>query len=128
MTFMRAMLAVVVTLFIQHAAAGVLVDTKWLAANLQSPDVLILDASPMHPKGHIPGAVSVNLFAVATFGVRDVTLADVERTYQKLGLDTGKQVVIYDEGGSWFAPRLFFSLSYYGFPVEKLAILDGGLA
>jgi len=128
MTFMRAMLAVVVTLFVQCAAAGALVDAKWLAANLQSPDVLILDASPMHPKGHIPGAVPVNLFAVATFGVRDVTLAQVEQSFQKLGLDTGKRVVIYDEGGSWFAPRLFFSLTYYCFPVEKLAILDGGLA
>jgi thiosulfate/3-mercaptopyruvate sulfurtransferase len=128
MKTVRAVFAVAVTLFMQAALAGALVDTKWLAANRESPDVLILDASPMHAKGHIPGAVPVNLFAVATFGVRDVTLAQVEQTYQKLGVDPGKRIVIYDEGGSWFAPRLFFSLSYYGFPVERLAILDGGLA
>jgi len=133
MNFMRSCLAVVVTLFTFNAAAADagranLVDTAWLKANLASPDVLLLDASPMHAKGHIPGAVPVNLFAVATFGVRDVTLQDVERAYQALGIDPRKKVVIYDEGGSWFAPRLFFSLSYYGFPVDKLAVLDGGLA
>jgi 3-mercaptopyruvate sulfurtransferase SseA len=128
MKLMRALLAVVLTLSVQIAAATALVDGKWLAANLQSPDVLVLDASPAHAKGHIPGAVPVNVFAVATFGVRDVTLAQVEQSYQKLGLDPAKRVVIYDEGGSWFAPRLFFSLTYYGFPAEKLAILDGGLA
>jgi thiosulfate/3-mercaptopyruvate sulfurtransferase len=128
MKTIRAVFAVAVTLFMHVALAGALVDAKWLAANRESPDVLILDASPMHAKGHIPGAVPVNLFAVATFGVRDVTLAQVEQTLQKLGVDPGKRIVIYDEGGSWFAPRLFFSLSYYGFPVERLAILDGGLA
>ncbi len=133
MNLMRAFLVVFATLFAFDTAAADagranLVDTAWLKANLESPDILVLDASPMHAKGHIAGAVPVNLFAVATFGVRDVTLQDVERAYQALGLDPRKRVVIYDEGGSWFAPRLFFSLTYYGFPVEKLAILDGGLA
>jgi 3-mercaptopyruvate sulfurtransferase SseA len=130
---MRAFLVVFATLFAFDAAAADagranLVDTRWLAANLQSPDILVLDASPAYAKGHIPGAVSVNIMQVATFGVRDVTFQDVERMYQALGIDTARRVVIYDQGGSWFAPRLFFSLTYYGFPADKVAILDGGMA
>ena len=130
---MRAFLVVFASLFAFVAAAADsgranLVDTRWLAANLQSPDILVLDASPAYAKGHIPGAVSVNVMQVATFGVRDVTFQDVERMYQGLGIDPARRVVIYDQGGSWFAPRLFFSLTYYGFPADQVAILDGGMA
>jgi len=34
----------------------------------------------------------------------------------------------YDQGGTWFATRIFFQLHYHGFPIENLAILDGGMA
>ena len=131
MNLMRAVLGSAVLLLSQYAAAaGNLVDGKWLAANLQSPDVLVLDAQPrpMHAKAHVPGAVPVDVFAIATFGVRDTPLAESERFYQKLGIDSRRKVVIYDQGGTWFAPRIFFQLAYHGFPTDKLAILDGGMA
>jgi len=109
---------------------GNLVSAKWLQENLQRPDLLVLDASPrpMYAKAHVAGAVNVDVFAVATYGVRDVAQADIERVYQALGIDAGKKVVIYDQGGTWFASRLFFQLHYHGFPVKNLFILDGGLA
>jgi thiosulfate/3-mercaptopyruvate sulfurtransferase len=109
---------------------GNLVDARWLAKNLESPDLLILDASPrpMHAKNHIPGAVSVEVFAVATYGLREVQVQEIERMYQTLGLDTRKKVVLYDQGATWFAPRLFFSLEYHGFPTKNLYILDGGFS
>jgi 3-mercaptopyruvate sulfurtransferase SseA len=52
----------------------------------------------------------------------------MERMYQAVGIDPARKIVIYDQGGSWFAPRLFYQLAYHGFPVERLSILDGGMA
>ena len=112
------------------ARDGALVDTAWLKERLAAGEVLVLDAQPrpMHAKGHIPGAVPVDVFSIASFGVRDTPIPEMERIYQALGIDASKTIVIYDQGGTWFAPRVFFQLQYHGFPTEKLAILDGGMA
>ena len=71
------------------AAAANLVDAHWLAKNLESPEVLLLDASPrpLYAKGHIAGAVPVDAMALASFGVRDVPVALIDRMYQSLGID-----------------------------------------
>ena len=114
------------------ASSGALVDSAWLKKNLESPDVLVLDTSPrpLHARAHIPGAVPVDvmMFMLASFSGRDVQVNEMERLYQAVGVDGTKRIVIYDQGGTWFAPRLFFQLAYHGFPVDKLSILDGGLA
>jgi 3-mercaptopyruvate sulfurtransferase SseA len=130
MNSMRAFLAVLASFLAFAASAGNLVDAQWLVKNLESPDVLVLDASPrpMHAKAHIPGAIPVNVFAIASFGIRDTPIEQMERVYQSLGIDPGKRVVIYDQGGTWFGTRVFFQLHYHGFPLENLAILDGGMA
>jgi 3-mercaptopyruvate sulfurtransferase SseA len=129
MKLMRLAFALAI-LSILPASAANLVDARWLSKNLESPELLVLDASPrpMHVKGHIPGAVPVEVFALASFGVRDASPPDIERMYQALGIDPGRRVVIYDQGGTWFATRVFFQLHYHGFPLERLAILDGGMA
>src|SRR4051794_1444590 len=72
------------------ADGGRLVDGQWLEKNLESPEVLILDASPrpMHARGHIPGAVPVDVmsFMLASFSGRDVTVQELERMYQGVGI------------------------------------------
>lgn len=131
MRYLRAFALLLASLaFAASAAAANLVDVHVLAKSLDSPGVLVLDASPrpLHAKAHIPGAIPVDVFAIASFGVRDVPVDHMERTYQALGIDPGKRLVIYDQGGTWFATRLFFQLHYHGFPLENLAILDGGMA
>lgn len=127
---MTRLIAALLFLVSHAAAASNLVDVKWLEKNLSNPDVVLLDASPppLHAKQHIPGAIPVDVFTLASFGVRDVPLADIERTYQAMGVSPGKKLVLYDQGATWFATRLFFSLSYHGFPTKDLYILDGGLA
>ena len=132
----RFLLAVVSCLLfaqISWAAQGVtsnLVDAKWLEANLRNPDVLILDASPppIYKAKHIPGAVGVDTIALLSYGIRETPLADIERIYQAMGISPGKKIVMYDQGGTWLAPRLFFSLEYHGFPAKDLYLLDGGLS
>ena len=112
------------------AADGIesnLVNVKWLEKNLRNADVLILDASPtqIYTEKHIPGAVSVDLYS--WYGLHEMPITDMEKLYQTWGISSGKTIVMYDQGGTMAATRLFFSLYYHGFPAKDLLILDGGL-
>jgi len=88
--------------------------------------VVILDASPAqaYAAKHIPGAFNYDIFI---YGAKELPLTEIEKRYQSWGISPGKKIVIYDQGGSFLATRLFFSLEYYGFPTKNLFILDGGL-
>ncbi len=112
------------------AADGItrhLVTVEWLEQHLRDPNVLVLDASlaQAHAAQHIPGAVNVDAFV---YGGKEVPLAQSERLYQSWGVSPELTLVLYDQGGSYMATRLFFSLYYHGFPPKNLVILDGGLA
>jgi 3-mercaptopyruvate sulfurtransferase SseA len=106
---------------------GNLVTTKWLEDNLKNPDVIILDASPsqVYTAKHIPGAVSVDIYS--WYGLRELPVAEMDKIYQAWGVSKGKKIVMYDQGGTILATRLFYSLYYHGFPAKDLLILDGGL-
>src|SRR5258708_5466371 len=107
---------------------GHLASVQWLEKNLGRDDVLLIDASPPQmysAKGHIPGAVSVDVFS---FGGRPLSPAEMERLIQSWGVSAGKKIVLYDQGATYFATSLFFDLYYYGFPAKDLVVLDGGLA
>jgi len=107
---------------------GNLVDVHWLEKNLKNPDVVILDASPQkYAEGHIPGALSVNIYDLFAYGFGNMSDAKVEQLFQSWGISPEKKIVLYDSGGDILATRLFFDLDYHGFPVDKLFILDGGL-
>jgi 3-mercaptopyruvate sulfurtransferase SseA len=110
-----------------NGPAGNLVDADWLSKHLGHPDVLVLDASPapLYAAKHIPGAVSVDFM---TYGFPERPLAETEQRYQAWGVSPGKRIVMYDQGGTFMATRLLFSLYHHGFPAEDLLILDGGLA
>ncbi len=105
---------------------GRLVGAQWLAAKLASAELLLLDASmpPQYAAGHIPGAVSAP--ALATAG-RDIPPAAMERIIRGWGVSPGRKIVVYDEGGTWMATRLFHDLHYHGVPLDDLYLLDGGL-
>ena len=104
-----------------------LVGVAWLAQNLNTDEVLVLDASPaqVYAAKHIAGAINVDLFS---FGVQDVPIAEMERRLQSWGVSAGRKIVIYDQGGTFMATRLFFDLYYLGFAADGLFLLDGGLA
>ena len=106
---------------------GNLVDVKWLQAHLNDADVLVLDASPaqIHAAKHIPGAVGVDFLI---YGFPEKPVAVMEQRYQSWGISPGKKIVMYDQGGTYLATRLFFSLYHHGFPAKDLFVLDGGLS
>lgn len=113
------LVAIASSLFLVHPALaaeggnGQLVSVQWLEKNLQRDDVLLLDASPAQvhsAKGHIPGAVNVDVFS---FGGRENLAAEMERRIQSWGVSAGKKIVLYDQGGTYLATSLFFDLYYH---------------
>lgn len=106
---------------------GNLVSYSWLENNLNDPDLILLDASPRHVfnEKHIEGAIGANSYF--WFGVNEISNDELENIFRNWGISSDKKIVIYDEGGSIMATRLFYSLYYYGFPADNLFILDGGL-
>ncbi len=115
------------SLMAQEGINGNLVTISWLEKNLRNPDVLILDASPaqIYTAKHIPGAINYDIF---TYGVQELPVTEIEKRFQSWGISPGKKIVTYDQGGTYMATRLFFSLEYYGFPRTDLFVLDGGLS
>lgn len=124
--FVGVSILLVQPLIAQEGIKGNLVSVNWLEKNLKNADVLILDASPsqIYTAKHIPGAISYDIF---TYGVQEMPVTEIEKRYQSWGISPGKKIVMYDQGGTFMATRLLFSLYYYGFPAKDLLILDGGL-
>lgn len=120
-------LLLVKTLSAQEGINGNLVSVSWLEKNLKNTNVLIIDASPgqVYKLKHVPGAISYDIF---TYGVQELPVDEIEKRYQTWGISPGKKIVMYDQGGTFMATRLLFSLYYYGFPAKDLFIVDGGLS
>ncbi len=104
---------------------GPLVTAAWLQRNLA--DTIVLDASftSQHRAGHIPGAISADLYR---YGVATPTRAVMEQRLRSWGINPGRKIVVYDQGGDMMAPRLYFDLHYHGVPAADVFMLDGGLA
>jgi thiosulfate/3-mercaptopyruvate sulfurtransferase len=80
---------------------------------------------------HIPGAVYADLNKdlsgpPVTDNGRHPMLPPEQLThlFSRLGIDSGKQVVVYDDAGGGIASRLWWMLRYMGH--ENTAVLDGG--
>lgn len=126
---------------------GPLVDDTWLAAHLDDPRLVVLDATALLPSPredgdyrsasgreawagrHLPGSRHADLtgdlsdhdapyhFAVPSPEALAAALA-------RLGVGEGGEVVSYDSGGGIWAARLWWMLRAIGVPA---AVLDGGL-
>ncbi|WP_321446426.1 3-mercaptopyruvate sulfurtransferase [uncultured Cohaesibacter sp.] len=117
-----------------------LVDTEWLEAHLDSPDVVILDGSWYLPQlerdpkaefkqAHIPGAMFFDIDEIADLStdlphmLPSAELFSAELS--KMGISDGQTVVVYDGLGLSSAPRLWWTFRIMG--VKDVYILDGGL-
>ncbi|WP_374436557.1 sulfurtransferase [Inhella sp.] len=128
---LRAALAILFLLLLRPALAlelpGPLVSVEWLQQQLGREDLRLLDASlpPQHAAGHVPGAVSVNLYGYAIHERSPAQMVELLRSW---GLNPGQRIVVMDQGGDSMAPRVYYDLLRLGVPQQQLAILDGGLA
>ncbi len=79
----------------------------------------------LHRKQHMPAAIHSDLFA---FGPKDLPLTEFEERLRSWGVGAGQQVVVYDEGGTDMATRLFWDQVHHGSSAESLLILNGGMS
>jgi thiosulfate/3-mercaptopyruvate sulfurtransferase len=123
--------------------AGPLVSAEWLAARLDEPRLRILHVGldrAIYDRIHLPGAVFVDLHVdLAKPGLRPETGA-VQRQYlvpsreeaseslSAWGVGPGSRLVFYDDvGQNRQAIRGYWLMRLYGFPPDRVHLLDGGL-
>lgn len=118
-----------------------LVSTQWLAGQIGSPDLVVLDASRHLPatgrdgraeflESHIPGARFFDLGSlidetspVPSAFPRPEQFASV---LAAAGISPGDRIVFYDNSAVKTSARAWFMCRAFG--LDNVAILDGGLA
>jgi thiosulfate/3-mercaptopyruvate sulfurtransferase len=117
---------------------GPIVTPEWLHEHLDDANLRIVDfrwyllggkGREAYERGHIPGAVFVDLEAVSGTegGGRHPlpTGEQFEKEMQEAGISAATRVVAYDDAGGSVASRLWFLLRWFGH--EAQAVLDGGV-
>ncbi|MEW5841174.1 rhodanese-like domain-containing protein [Nitrososphaera sp.] len=100
----------------------VTVDSKWLAANLDNPGVVILDTRGSMPYrfGHIKNALPFGIEMVVTIAQNGANLVidgqTAEKVFGSYGIDSSKKVVVYGEPDDPTPARVAWSLLYHGHP------------
>ena len=110
-------------------AKDVLVSTDWVAQNLQTPGVRLIEVDEdilLYDTGHIPGAVKLDWQNDLWHPVqRDFITADeVSALLGRLGIKPGDQIILYGDKSNWWASYAYWFLSYSG--VQGLKLMNGG--
>ncbi|MCC5941028.1 MAG: sulfurtransferase [Balneolaceae bacterium] len=107
-----------------------LLQAAELPALLATEDVFLIDARAEVSDSIIPG--SVHFPAISELTDPDHPVASFligpevfQEKMRSIGLNNNDRVVIYDEGNSLAAARLFYALDYYGF--SNTSLLNGGI-
>lgn len=117
-----------------------LTETDELAADLDAPDLVIIDAS-WHVPGegkntraeyleeHIPGAIFFDIDEIAdTKSKLPHMLPPPEKfssRMRSMGIGDGSRIVVYDSAGIFSAARVWWTFRVMG--VEDVTVLNGGL-
>src|SRR5918911_5325404 len=125
-----------------------LVETDWLAAHLDMPELRILDctvhigfdpyAEPCYTvasgrddfeRGHIPGAQFVDVLTELSDPANPVPLmapgaAEFAAVIARLGIGNRSRVVLYSGQNAYWATRVWWLLRVFGF--DNAAVLNGG--
>ncbi len=115
----------------QYAHPEYLVDTEWVAAHLDDPNVRLIESDEdalLYPIGHIPGAVQVDWFSTLQHPLRRdfLTQAQFEQLCSKLGITNETTLVFYGDKSNWFACYALWLFKYYGH--DNVRIMNGGRA
>jgi thiosulfate/3-mercaptopyruvate sulfurtransferase len=124
----------------RHPISKWLVTTDWLAANLGSPGLVVLDGSYYLPAmkrdaeaeylvAHIPGAIRFDIDEVADHSVDLPHMlpspAQFAAAAGALGIRETDTIVAYDGHGLFSSPRVWFTFRLFG--ADNVFILEGGL-
>jgi thiosulfate/3-mercaptopyruvate sulfurtransferase len=123
-----------------YARPEALVETEWLAAHLDDPQVRTVDASFKLPgitptaredydRGHIPGAVFFDIDDIAEPGTSLPHMIPSPELFalkmERLGIGDEDRVVVYDSVGLSSAGRAWWMLRLFGH--HNVTLLTGGL-
>ncbi len=118
-----------------------LVSTTWLAENLGSPNLIVLDASFFLPnqnrdakteyrQNHIPGALFFDIDAIADLATNLPHMLPSPEEFAeavgKLGIGNDTLVVAYDSNFFMASARVWWTFRIFGH--GRVTVLDGGLA
>lgn len=113
-----------------------LVDSEWLGEHINDQNLVLLEVR-YHPHryltvGHIPGAIQVERFADLGDNhgnplMRLPSRKQFQNTLRRWGVKKNSLVVIYDDSATALASRVYFLLDMYGFNMNNVKILDGGV-
>ena len=115
--------------FAEYANPDVLVDTEWLAANLGSEGIRIIESNEdilLYDTGHIPGAVHIDWRR----DLNDQTVRDYvgPEAFAELcsrnGITPDTTVIFYGDKSNWWACYAFWVFQLFGH--TKAKVLDGG--
>lgn len=111
------------------AKEGPLVSTQWLADNLDSDNVRVIEVSvnpDVYDSGHIPGAVNFVWHTDLVDQVRrDIASREkLEQRLREAGVSDDSTIVLYGDTNNWFAAWGAWVLDVYG--VQNVKLLDGG--
>ena len=109
--------------------ADLLINTEWVKNHLSDPNVIVIDTrNEGYEGGHIPGAVHITWkeltdpqYPVEGYLVNSEKFTEKMQT---LGINQNSTVVVYDDGSSLAASRLFYALEYYGH--KNVKVVNGG--
>src|SRR3990172_6854518 len=112
-----------------YANPNVLTSTQWVADNLNSPKVRLVEVdvdTAAYETGHIPGAVGWNWKSqLETQVVRNIAAKqEIEQLLSSAGVANDTTVVLYGDNSNWFAAYALWLIQHYGHQDAKL--MNGG--
>lgn len=115
--------------FLEYAHPEVLVSTQWLADNLGSEGLVIVESDEdvlLYEVGHIPGAVKIDWHTDLNDPVtRDYVSDDAfAKLLSSKGISRESTVVIYGDKSNWWAAYALWVFKLFGH--EDVRLLDGG--
>jgi thiosulfate/3-mercaptopyruvate sulfurtransferase len=113
----------------QYAHPDRLVSTQWLAENLGTPGLVVLESNEdvlLYDLGHIPGAVKIDWHTELNDPVMRDYLdgAQFAALMSKKGVSRDDTVVIYGDKSNWWATYALWVFTLFGH--EDVRILNGG--
>lgn len=113
------------------SAADIIIDTQWLKANIDNPNLVLIDMSDetQYQRFHIRNAIQLPYHVLNQTLKNRVSISigshNIVKLLGLLGISPSSHVVIYDDTGGLHAGRLFWELERVNH--KNVSLLDGGL-
>lgn len=115
-----------------------IVDVDWLKVHLNDSNLILLDASAATASGKVSDLDAIKIVGARSFDLKNVfsdanskfpntlpTPVNFQEACQNLGINSNSKVVVYDNLGVYWSPRVWWMFNAMGH--KDIAVLDGGL-